>query len=136
MAISSDMLAEEARMERSSRRNVAFLVESMFVLALLMASTAIFVQIFSSAQLEGRDANRLSHAVVAATNYAEEFSANPSATPASVTEEDLQITCDVDVITYKGGKLYDATINVAYSGEHVYTLHTARYVHTPGGDKS
>lgn len=136
MAVSNDMLTQETKSERSSRRSVAFLVESMFVLALLMVFTALFIQIFSSAQLEGRGAHYLSKAVVAATNRAEQFSADPSSAPAVSTEGDLEVRCDVDTIEHEGGDLYNATITVEHNGEIIYTLHTARYVHTPGGDES
>lgn len=136
MAVSNDMLTQETKSERGSRRSVAFLVESMFVLALLMVFTALFIQLFAGAQLEGRAAHYLSKAVVVATNCAEQFSADPSSTPATSTQGDLEVRCDVETVDHEGGTLHNATITVEHNGEVIYTLHTARYVHTPGGDES
>jgi len=136
MAVSDDMLTQGMQPARTGRRNVAFLIESMIVLALLMASMAVFVQIFSSAQLEGRSANRLSKAVVAATNCAETFSADPTAVPSSAQDGDLTVLCDVDVDEHEDGDLYNATITVKIEDEVLYTLHTARYLHASGGDEA
>lgn len=136
MAVSDDMLAQGVQSTRTGRRNVAFLIESMIVLALLMASMAVFVQIFSSAQLEGRGANRLSKAVVAATNCAETFSADPTSVPATAQDGDLTVLCDVDVEEHENGDLYNATITVKIQDEVLYTLHTARYLQASGGDEA
>lgn len=137
MAVSNEMSSNKLTRGRSgSRHNTAFLVEALVVLAFLMVSLAVFVQLFSKAQLEGLSANRLSEAVLIATNRAEEFSANPTAVPEQTNEEDLVVRCDVTPTKRDAGTLYDATITVLDGNEEVYTLHTSRYVATASAASS
>lgn len=136
MAVSNDMLAQYSKKILRGHRNVAFLIEAMIVLALFMACMSIFVQLLSSAQLQGRLASIRSDAVLAATNRAEEFCANPTDIDEVTQEGDLVVTCVVDPTSHKAGTLYSATITVSHNEQEIYTLHTARYVHNAGGDAS
>lgn len=143
MAISSEMNKQplgqtDGRSRRQTRRGTAFLIEALVVLAFLMMSLAVFVQLFSSAQLEGLHANRVSQAVIAATNCAERFSADPTGVARNTTADGLEVTCDVASTQHAGGILYEATIVVRDStdaDEELYTLQTSRYVSdAQGGD--
>ena len=146
MAVSNDLrdfqkqISYERSVRDKNRRGFAFLIEALVVLAFLMGCLAVFVQLFSSAQLEGLSANRLSQAVVAATNRAEEFSANPTNASGAKTEDDLRVDCEVREERRNAGILYHATISVydeRKGDEEVFTLETARYVSgTLAGDAS
>lgn len=127
MAISDEMNAT-TRVRETRRRGAAFLFEAIVTLAFLMAALAIFVQLFSSAQLEGLRANQLSDAVIVASNRAEEFSADPTGTQGTTTEGSFEVTCTVTPTKQATGTYYDAVIEVFSKGEQVYELHTARYV--------
>lgn len=128
------VLAQNMRKPRRNKRNVSFLLEAMIILALFMACMSVFIQILSSAQLQGRTANIMSEAVLAATNRAEEFCANPTSNGKTTKEGELTITCMVDSAQHDAGILYSATITVCHEQQVVYTLRTARYVHDAGGD--
>ena len=136
MAISTDLKSVEARTTRrflrnQNRRGFAFLIEALIVLAFLMGCLAVFVRLFSAAQLEGLAATRLSEAVVVATNRAEEFSANPTNTSGATTENDLRVECKVKKEPGKGGTLFKATIVVhdERNGDaEIFSLETSRYM--------
>lgn len=133
MAISNEMGSGAVR-QHTSQRGMAFLVEALIILAFLMLSLAVFVRLFVGAQLEGIAANRKSEAVLAATNIAEEFSANPTGVATTSEVGDLVVTCDVKPDKREAGTLYNATIVVTHDSEEVYRLQTARYV--SGGEVS
>ncbi len=128
MAISSEMSAQGASNRSTGHRGAAFLIEALVVLALLMASLAIFVQLFAKSQIKGLEANQLSQAVLIANDYAEEFSANPAGISDHKETDDLIATCKVQKSTHEAGTLYEATIEVSDGSKTVYTLETARYV--------
>ena len=136
MALSRDDTTTSQRSIRraGTRRGTAFLVEALFVLVLLMASIAVFVRLFSGAQLAGMHANRTSQAVIAATNCAEEFCADPQGVAPKSTQGDFVITCDVTPTKRQAGTYYEAHIVVSAEGETIYELVSARYV--SGGDAS
>lgn len=131
MALSSELGSSSQIAHRVSHRGIAFLVEALVVLAFLMLAMAVFVQLFAGAQLEALHANDLSEAVLAATNRAEEFSADPTGVLATSEEGDFVITCDVTPNTMAGGTLFEATIVVQKNGDDIYTLETSRYVSGP-----
>ena len=128
MAVSTELGAQGTKRTNNPHRGMAFLIEALVVLAFLMASLAIFVKLFSGAQLEGISANRRSQAVLLATNVAEEFSAHPTGVAATIEQDGLVATCSVEELAHKAGTLYNATIAIADGGNEVYVLHTARYV--------
>lgn len=136
MAISTDLKNVQTRnvsrsLRDQNRRGFAFLIEALIVLAFLMACLAVFVRLFSAAQLEGLAATRLSEAVVVATNRAEEFSANPTNTSGTKTENDLRVDCKVKKEPSDAGTLFKATITVhdERNGDvELFSLETSRYV--------
>lgn len=134
MAVSDEMNSV-VRKHTETRSGVAFLIEALVVLAFLMFALAVFVQLFSKAQLEGLRAKQLSEAVQVATVRAEEFSANPKGTSGTTAEGDYTVTCDVVPTPHAGGTLYDATIRVRKDDTQLYELKTSRYVSgNQGGD--
>ncbi len=133
MAVSSEMTAQGASNRSQGHRGTAFLIEALVVLAFLMVALAVFVQLFSKAQIQGVKANQLSQAVLIATNYAEEFSANPSKVEAQKEKDGLTATCKINEDKHTAGTLYDATIEVSDGTQTVYTLHTSRYVSKANG---
>lgn len=134
MAVSSELNAQSSNKRiDNGHRGMAFLIEALVVLAFLMASLAVFVKLFTSAQLEGLGANNLSQAVILATNTAEVFSADPTGMQETVTEGDLIATCKVEEDKHNAGTLYNATITVTDGTNELYTLRTARYVSTQNG---
>lgn len=135
MAISSEMTAQGASNRSQGHRGTAFLIEALVVLAFLMVALAVFVQLFTKAQIQGVKANQLSQAVLIATNYAEEFCADPTGVGAQVEKDGLVATCKVSEDKHTAGTLYDATIEVSDGTQTVYTLHTSRYVGKADGGK-
>lgn len=133
MAVSSEMNTSNTSRARTSRRGMAFFIEALVVLFFLMLSLAVFVRLFSGAQIEGMQANKLSEAVLVATNRAEEFSANPTAVKDLAYEGDLMVSCDVEETKMASGILYEATITVSDESGELYVLETARYVHGENG---
>ena len=145
MAVSTDLKNVKAQSRRRSlrnqnRRGFAFLIEALIVLAFLMGCLAVFVRLFSAAQLEGLASTRLSEAVVVATNRAEEFSANPTNTGSAKTENGLRVECEVKKEPGKAGTLFKATITVhdERNGDaELFSLETSRYMSgVEGGDAS
>jgi len=134
VAISADLNSKEVVGRRAagsrvaSRRGMAFLLEALITLAFLMGCLAVFVRLFSSAQLEALKANKLSRAVVAATNRAEEFSANPFDTSSTTTKDGLTVECRVRADERPAGTLFEATIIVLENKSELYRLETSRYV--------
>lgn len=137
MAISSEIRSSGGVGRQSVRHGRAFLIEALAVLAFLMASLAVFAQLFAGAEIEALKANRLSRATTMASNYAEEFSADPMAAPTSVTEDELTLTCEIKPVQRDAGTLYEATITVAdEGGNDLYVLETSRYVTDAGGGEA
>ena len=128
--------SQSRRKERQTPvRGVAFLIEALVILAFLMASMAVFAKLFAAAQLEGLAATHLSQAVIAATNRAEEFSANPTKGFEPQSSDGLRTVTEVEEIQHGAGKLYNATIIVydeSTGGDEIYRLETARYVSGAG----
>ena len=133
MAISNEMSSKGSAQRSAGHRGSAFLVEALVVLGFLMVALTIFVQLFSKAQIQGLGANQLSKAVFVATNYAEEFSADPTGVEAQREEDGLTATCSVEENKRNGGTLYEATIEVSDGSKTIYTLATARYVSNANG---
>ena len=130
MALSSGSAFGETHSSRrqTNRRGTGFLVEALFVLAFLMACVAVFVRLFSAAQLEGMRANNTSEAIIVATNCAEEFCANPTEVEKTSSRDGFDVTCDVSPQQRDGGTYYTAHIVVSAQGETFYELDTSRYV--------
>lgn len=127
--------AARSKGRKTGTHGIAFLIEALVILAFLMACMAVFTKLFAAAQLEGLAATHTSQAVIAATNRAEQFSANPTDTSEVVTANGLRTVCEVDQIQHGAGVLYNATIIVydeSAQGAEIYRLETSRYVSGAG----
>lgn len=128
-----------AHSERPGWMSTAFLVEALVLLVVLIASMAVFTQLFSQSAATARHAERMTSAVLAAQNAAEEFSSNPAAVAggkqvgsgvaAGVSQDDgLAVTCDVESESESAGTLYTACITVSDDSGQLYQLNAKRYV--------
>lgn len=123
--------AAPAKHDRAPLANTAFLVESMVLLFFLVATLAVFTQVFAASVTNSSNASRLSAATEVAQNVAEEFSANPKAVldgqavgagvAANGTSE-FNVECDVSQQSHESGTLYTAHIRVADAQGVAYEL--------------
>ena len=119
---------------RPAWSGMAVLMEAMILLLFLVGSLAVMTQLFAASALRAREGEQLAQAVALATDAAERFAADPATAPASSTEGDLVVACDVTSEPTDAGTLYHATITVTDAGAQnaseapLYTLATTRYV--------
>ena len=119
----------------------AFMVESIVLLAAIVACMAVFASLFARSALAGAESAETTHAVQLAQSAAEEFSSDPASVAAGVAvgqgvaagsengRDGLSVSCDVDERETAAGTYYTARITVANdAGKTVYTLDSARYV--------
>lgn len=119
----------------------AFMVESIVLLAAIVACMAVFASLFARSALEGAESTGTTRAVQLAQNAAEEFSSDPASVAAGVAvgqgvaagsangEEGLSVSCDVAEQDTAAGTYYTARITVTDdAGKTVYALDAARYV--------
>ena len=133
----------------------AFIVESLVLLAFLMTALAIMAQLMGAAHERAVEAQRLSNAIVLASNEAEAFAASPDDADTEsafalvdgqlVSAEDAgagaggdagsagrsglyRVERVVEMQDEPAGTLYVARITVSCDGEDVYALDTSRYV--------
>ena len=97
---------------RSRWPGAAFLVEAMLLLVFIMASLALFTQLFAAATERAGESKALTDAVALASTTAERFAADPLAVPAEQTSGDLRVVCSVSPEARSGGTLYHAVISV------------------------
>lgn len=137
---------------RASWHGTALLVEALVLLAFLVASLALFMQVFAQARGMGAEGSQLAQAVAMASNLAEEFAADPATEPEPLERDGLTASCEVATVAAGGangtggqtgsgaddtpsggssgaaGTLYRATILVTDGdGDEVYRLVTERY---------
>lgn len=141
---------------RASWHGTALLVEALVLLAFLVASLALFMQVFAQARGMGADGSQLAQAVAMASNLAEEFAADPATEPDPLERDGLTASCAVATVAADdvdgadgqtgpdaddapsggsssdssgaAGTLYRATILVTDGdGDEVYRLVTERY---------
>lgn len=141
---------------RASWHGTALLVEALVLLAFLVASLALFMQVFAQARGMGAEGSELAQAVAMASNLAEEFAADPAAEPEPLERDGLTASCAVATVAANdaghadgqtgsgaddatsggsssdssggAGTLYRATILVTDGdGDEVYRLVTERY---------
>ncbi|MBR0404708.1 MAG: hypothetical protein IJI68_05850 [Eggerthellaceae bacterium] len=96
----------------------AFLVEAMLLLVIIMASLAVFTQLFAESAERANASRSLTDAVAAATATAELFCADPTGVKSEFMEGDLRVVCQVTPERRTGGVIYYATISV-YGTESV-----------------
>ena len=122
------------RGSKASWSSVAFIVESMLLLIILVASLAVLTKVFSSSLNQSIESRSLDAATIATTSIAEHFAADPPGVDEETQLGDLRILCTVTEQAREGGVLYKAHIaaydtkDASGEGEPVYELHTARYV--------
>lgn len=126
--MSLDSLARRRR-SLPSWAGAAFIVEAMLLLVFLIASVAVFTQLFAASVERSTSSSQLTSAVTAAENAAERFAANPSGAEDMTIVDGLTVVCDSTGEQTEGGTLYHATISVYApdAEEPVYELVTAAY---------
>ena len=123
--------------------NTAFLIEALMLMAVLIASMAVFTQLFTHSAVAAHQAEELTRATLLAQNAAEEFSSDAAqqlyeginigqgAAVGNVSAVDgsdgLTVSCDVDSDAQGRGTLYTAHITVSDDSGEVYALDASRY---------
>ena len=114
----------------TSRAGTAMLVEAMILLVFLIASLAVFMQMFSASLTRADESRELTMAVAAASDAAEQFAAYPEQTGGEQTLDGMRVVCDVQEEPRPAGILYRADISVYAddnSDEPIYSITTARF---------
>ena len=129
---------------RSRWSGTAFLVEAMLLLVFVMASVAVFTQVFAVSAERANASRSLTDAVAVATSTAESFCADPSSADGEFFEDGLRIVCRVVPEQRNDGTMYHATIDVYDADaqaagvggatqqedagdEPIYTVRTSKY---------
>lgn len=116
--------------------NTAFMIESLVLLFVLVASLAVFTALFAYSADSAKQAQRISDATAIAQNAAEEFSANPASAEAgksvgaaaSAQAEGFAVSYDVTAQPQAAGTFYSVHITVSDSQGEAYALDAARFV--------
>lgn len=147
MALDLSRLRRSSVHDRRPWHGAAFIVESLVLLVFLMASLAVLMQVMGNAHERGIEADKLSNAIILASNDAETFAADPTtgdrtAQFSLVDGELVELTGAEDAASgeryevertvqqhaEKAGTLYEAHIEVSSGGNAVYEVNTSRYV--------
>lgn len=136
--------------DRRPWHGAAFIVESLVLLVFLVGSLAVLMQVMGDAHERSTDADRLSNAVILASNDAEAFAADPlsgdQVTVFALVDETLVadpgqssensdryiVTRTVRESAEKAGTLFEAHIEVTSGDALVYEVDTARYMSDEG----
>ncbi len=122
---------------KNSWTSTAFMVEAIVLLFFLIASMAVFTQLFGLATASSTEATRLANASTIAQNAAEEFSADPASVAkgtrvglgaAAGSSSKFNVTCNVSKKKKGTGILYSAHIVVSDDNGEAYTLDANRFV--------
>ena len=129
---------EQGEDASKTKVNTAFLIEALVLMAVLIASMAVFTH----SAVAAHQAEDLTRATLLAQNAAEEFSSDPAAVAAGKTvgqgvaagnvsavdgSDGLTVSCDVDSDAQGRGTLYTAHITVSDDSGEVYALDASRY---------
>ena len=130
--MSFDLMSKgDRRLTQPSWTNMTFIVEAMLLLVFLVASLAVFMQLFSAALQRSAESRELTDAVAAASTVAEQFAAYPEEAPEVSRAKNLTVTCKVKHETRENGRMYYADIAVYRGdkpeGDPVYSLSTSAY---------
>lgn len=119
----------------------AFMVESLVLLAAIVACMAVFASLFAKSAIAGAGSTETTRAVQLAQNAAEEFSSDPASVAAGAAvgqgvaagsadgRDGLHVSCEVSEQGTAAGAYYTARITVTDdAGKTVYALDAARYV--------
>ncbi|WP_302391075.1 hypothetical protein [Eggerthella sinensis] len=147
MALDLSRLRRSSVHDRRPWHGAAFIVESLVLLVFLMASLAVLMQVMGNAHERGIEADKLSNAIILASNDAETFAADPTTGntggefalvdgeliqpegPIDALDKNVyELTRIVEAQKQPGGTLYTAHIYVSCGGGTVYELNTSRYV--------
>lgn len=90
----------------------AFLVEAMLLLVFVMASLAVFTQLFAASAERAVESRAMTDAVALAATTAERFSADPQDVERVQVVGELCAVCQVTPEARPGGTMYYATISV------------------------
>lgn len=119
------------------RSTTAFVVETLVLLGVLVASMAVFTQLLARSTSAADRSERLCQAVGVAEDAAEEFAAAPASVKAGETvgkgvaakgRDGFTVRCKVNESERGAGTLYSAHIVVSDAEGTVYKLDTSRYV--------
>lgn len=130
------MATSPSQRKKATWTGTAFMVEALVLLFFLVASLAVFTQLFAYSANEAKQAGRLTQATAIAENAAEEFSVNPTAVAqgkpvgqaAAQGADGFTVSCDVSAETQAAGTFYTAHISVSDNEGEAYALDAARYV--------
>lgn len=139
--------------DRRPWHGAAFIVESLVLLVFLVGSLAVLMQVMGGAHERGIEADKLSNAVILASNDAEAFAADPSSgdqvTVFALVDETLvaepgqssensdryTVTRTVRENAEKAGTLFEAHIEVTSGDDLVYEMETTRYMSDEGAQR-
>lgn len=147
MALDLSRLRRSSVYDRRPWHGAAFIVESLVLLVFLMASLAVLMQVMGNAHERGIEADKLSNAIILASNDAETFAADPTTgdrtaqfslvdgelveltgAEGAASAERYEVERTVQQHAEKAGTLYEAHIEVSSGGNAVYEVNTSRYV--------
>ena len=147
MALDLSRLRRSSVHDRRPWHGAAFIVESLVLLVFLMASLAVLMQVMGNAHERGIEADKLSNAIILASNDAETFAADPTTgdrtaqfslvdgerveltgAEGAASAERYEVERTVQQHAEKAGTLYEAHIEVSSGGNAVYEVNTSRYV--------
>lgn len=97
---------------RSRWSGAAFLVEAMLLLVFVMASLAVFTQLFAASAERSNQSKDLTEAVAIATATAERFAADPHGISSEFMQDGKRVVCHITQDDREGGILWHATIQV------------------------
>lgn len=147
MALDLSRLRRSSVHDRRPWHGAAFIVESLVLLVFLMASLAVLMQVMGNAHERGIEADKLSNAIILASNDAETFAADPTTgdrtaqfslvdgelveltgAEDAASAERYEVERTVQQHAEQAGTLYEAHIEVSSGGNAVYEVNTSRYV--------
>lgn len=147
MALDLSRLRRSSVHDRRPWHGAAFIMESLVLLVFLMASLAVLMQVMGNAHERGIEADKLSNAIILASNDAETFAADPTTgdrtaqfslvdgelveltgAEGTASAERYEVERTVQQHAEKAGTLYEARIEVSSGGNAVYEVNTSRYV--------
>ena len=148
MALDLSRLRRSSVHDRRPWHGAAFIVESLVLLVLPHGlRSPVLMQVMGNAHERGIEADKLSNAIILASNDAETFAADPTTgdrtaqfslvdgelveltgAEGAASGERYEVERTVQQHTEKAGTLYEAHIEVSSGGNAVYEVNTSRYV--------
>lgn len=121
--------------DRRPWHGAAFIVEALVLLVFLIASLAVIMQVIAGAHERSIEADRLSNAIILASNDAEAFAADPTSgnTGGEYVLVDGQLVQPEGPIDVLDKSVYDLTRIVEAQSQPGGTLYTAHIYVSCGG---